>query len=353
MDIHIGAAERGNEKEKERIGRGRALMRGHNEVGGWHRLASLDCPQDPDRISPRSSPRRASRPFSTSDIPPQPLRPQEPSQADTKPIRAKRWEHYHIAFFAEILTTVYTHNHHVWGILRPMQDFLHSFLFFSLTRKHCLQLASKRERDGDIIIDIAGGSDDGLGPFSKPCIRLSDRARATTTGREKEGKSYGTNLYVISCEKKEFHAETGSFKVKDITNFIKKDFGEDMLNSIVADVAGITVASSVVAVHPKVSVVRTAVLGCRQQGWMQHSWRMGQWRGIPEFYTSTRRTRGARTLDSRGDLDLVSLRWLAGTPAASVVAHGKVSVVEEAGDYHYLLEIRFLPALGFWIPFSE
>lgn len=26
----------------------------------------------------------------------------EPSQADTKPIRAKRWEHYHIAFFAKI-----------------------------------------------------------------------------------------------------------------------------------------------------------------------------------------------------------------------------------------------------------
>ncbi|KYQ58900.1 hypothetical protein ALC60_02056 [Trachymyrmex zeteki] len=267
MDIHIDEAERGNEKGKERIGRGRALMRGHNEVGGWHRLASLDCPQDPDRISPRSSPRRASRPFSTSDIPPQPLRPQEPSQADTKPIRAKRWEHYHIAFFAEILTTVYTHNHHVW-------DFLHSFLFFSLSRNRCLQLASKkknllvalsyshgyvcttpsflakqhanrlhthrkflvrgpldnsmslgekimldiskRERDDDIIIDIAGGSDDGLGPFSKPCIRLSDRARATTTGREKEGKSYRTNLYVISCEKKEFHAETGSFKVQNI-----------------------------------------------------------------------------------------------------------------------------------------
>lgn len=52
-------------------------------------------------ISPRSS-RRASRPFSTSDIPRNPLRPREPSQADTKPIRAKRWEHYHIAFFAEI-----------------------------------------------------------------------------------------------------------------------------------------------------------------------------------------------------------------------------------------------------------
>ncbi|KYM77188.1 hypothetical protein ALC53_12483 [Atta colombica] len=298
MDIHIGEAVRGNEKGKESIGRGRALMRGHNEVGGWHRLASLDCPQDPDRISPRSSPRRSSRPFSTSDISPQPLRPQEPSQADTKPIRAKRWEHYHIAFFAEILTTVYTHNHHVWNISYSMQ-----------ARNHCLQLAvrelnnnmslgekiildiSKRERDGDIIIDIAGGSDDGLGPFS--------------------------------------------------------------LNSIVADVAGITVASSVIAVHPKMSVVRTAVLGCCQQGWMQHSRRMGQWRGIPEFYTSTRRTRGARTLDSRGGLDLVSLRWLAGTPAASVVARGKVSVVEEAGDYHYLLEIRFLPALGFWIPFSE
>ncbi|KYM99764.1 hypothetical protein ALC62_09382, partial [Cyphomyrmex costatus] len=45
--------ERGNEKGKERIGRGRALMRGHNEVG---------------------------------------------------------------------VTTVYTHNHHVWGIPRPMQE---------------------------------------------------------------------------------------------------------------------------------------------------------------------------------------------------------------------------------------
>lgn len=81
-----------------------------------------------------------------------------------------------------------------------------------------------------------------------------------------------------------------------ITNFARQYIsiskGYCRLNSIVGDVAGITVASSVIAVHPKVSVVRTAVLGCRQQGWMQHSRRMGQWRGIPEFYTSTRRTRG-------------------------------------------------------------
>lgn len=65
------------------------------------------------------------------------------------------------------------------------------------------------------------------------------------------------------------NSEENFIKLKSIiTNFalqyISINKGYCRLNSIVADVAGITIASSVIAVHPKVSVVRTAVLGCRQ-----------------------------------------------------------------------------------------
>lgn len=49
-----------------------------------------------------------------------------------------------------------------------------------------------------------------------------------------------------------------------ILSLVSISKGYCRLNSIVADVARIAVASSVVAVHPEVSVIRTAVLGCRQ-----------------------------------------------------------------------------------------
>lgn len=67
-------------------------------------LASLDCPQDPDRVSPALRP---SAPAVRLVLPISRRNPfaHEPSQADTKPIRAKRREHYHIAFFAEIRPT--------------------------------------------------------------------------------------------------------------------------------------------------------------------------------------------------------------------------------------------------------
>lgn len=61
----------------------------------------LTGPQDPDHTSPAPRP---VAPAARLVLPISRRNPfaHEPSQEDTKPIRAKRWEHYHIAFFAKI-----------------------------------------------------------------------------------------------------------------------------------------------------------------------------------------------------------------------------------------------------------
>lgn len=52
--------------------------------------------------------------------------------------------------------------------------------------------------------------------------------------------------------------------ITNLSQYISISKGYCRLNSIIGDVTGVAVASSVVAVHPEVSVIRTAMLSCCQ-----------------------------------------------------------------------------------------
>jgi hypothetical protein len=79
------------------------------------------------------------------------------------------------------------------------------------------------------------------------------------------------------------------------------------LNSVVADLAGVAVATPVVAVHPEVSVVRVAVLGGREQGRVQHRRRVRQRGRVPELDATLARGAGGHVAGARAGRHLAGV----------------------------------------------